>query len=184
MIIKMMNEKFTKSLLLLIVFFTPILSACASGGRISSNGFDEPDPETYVRLVPIVWEYFHHRKAVALSGNLDAFYVHYPELSSGTDLEEGVNTEAFHAAALQSFDLLDGDIFPEYYAPLRVRTQPDQIEILTHGMELYLYRDSAGNLGQTGGEFKIILYLRPDGEGWTLFRTHQVTLDQWKDFNP
>jgi len=77
MIIKMMNEKFTKSLLLLIVFFTPILSACASGGRISSNGFDEPDPETYVRLVPIVWEYFHHRKAAALSGNLDAFYVHY-----------------------------------------------------------------------------------------------------------
>lgn len=178
-----MDNKYFLTFLLLLTLLSSIV-ACTPSGSPLTSGFDIPDPDVYINLAPIVWEYFHHRKAAALSGNLDAFYVHYPELSSGTDLEEGVNTEAFHAAALQSFDLLDGDIFPEYYAPLRVRTQPDQIEILTHGMELYLYRDSAGNLGQTGGEFKIILYLRPDGEGWTLFRTHQVTLDQWKDFNP
>ena len=61
---------------------------------------------------------------------------------------------------------------------------PDHIEILTHGIELYLYRDAAGNFSQTGGEFKIVLYLRPEGEGWTLFRTNQVTLAEWKDFNP
>ena len=178
-----MIRKTLYSLILLILIFSPIM-ACSPSNSQSTSGFQEPDPEAYVRLAPIVWDYFHHRKAAVLTGNLDAFYVHYPELASGTDLEEGINTEAFHAAALQSFDLGDGDIFPEYHAPLQVKTQPDHLEILAHGMELYLYRDVAGNLGQTGGEFKIILFLRPDGEGWTLFRTHQVTLAQWKDIEP
>ena len=176
-----MEKKYTLTLLLLLIVMSTV-AGCRGAGSPSTSGFDEPDPETYVRLAPVVWAYFHHRKAVALSGNLDAFYVQYPELATDADPLQGINAEAFHAAALQSFDLVDGDIFPEYYEPFRVRTLPYHIEILTHGMELYLYRDAAGNLGQTGGEFKIVLYLRPEGEGWTLFRTHQVTMDQWKDY--
>lgn len=179
-----MNKKSTLILMLCILLLSPILAACAPAESPSVSGYEEPDPESYVSLAPIVWEYFYHRKALVLTGNLDAFYVRYPELARGADPGQGINAEAFHAARLLSFDLMDGDIFPEYHARLRVRTLPDHVEILTHGMELYLYRDTSGNLSQTGGEFKIVLYLRPDGEGWMLFRTHEITLAEWKDFNP
>ena len=179
-----MNKKSTLILVLCILLLSLILAACAATATPLVSGFEEPDPAEYVNLAPIVWEYFHRRKAAVLSGNLDAFYVRYPELILDAEPLQGINAEAFHAAGLQSFDLMDGDIFPEYYEPLRVKTLPDHVEILTHGVELYLHRDAAGSFNQTGGEFKIILYLRPDGEGWTLFRTHEVTLAEWKDFNP
>lgn len=170
-------------LLSLLALLIPA-SACTPAGSPPASGFIEPDPGDYVRLAPIVWEYFYHRKAAVLAGNLDAFYVRYPDLATGADPEQGINAEVFHVEAYQDFDLLDGDIFPAYYEPLQVRTLTDQVEILTHGMEMYLYRDAAGNLNQAGGEFKIVLTLRPDGDGWTLYHTDQVTLAEWKEFRP
>lgn len=179
-----MTKNFTLTILPFILLLSLILAGCAPTESPIISGFDEPDPETYLSLAPVVWEYFHHRKAAVLSGKIDAFYVQFPNLVIDAEPLQGINAEAFYVAGLQSFDLIDGDIFPEYYQPLRLKTMPDHIEILTHGMELYLYRDIAGNFNQTGGEFKIILYLRPDGDDWTLFRTHQITLAQWKDIDP
>jgi hypothetical protein len=179
-----MHLMLKKLTLHLPILLSSLLAACSPTTSVRTSSFIKPDPADYVSLAPAVWEYFHHRKAAVLTGNVDAFYVRYPDLIIDADPLQGINAEAFHAAALQSFDLVDGDIFPEYYEPLRVKTMPDHIEILTHGMELYLYRDPAGNLNQTGGEFKIVLYLRPDGDGWTLFRTDAVSLAEWKNFNP
>ena len=177
-----MIKTFTLSDLLLLTLFLP--SACASTSSPPVSGFVHPDPETYVNLAPVVWEFFFYRKTAVISGNMSDFYDRYPNLSSGEDLEQGINAEAFQAAAFQGFVLVDGDVFPEYYEPFRVKIMPDHIEILVHGIELYLYRDAAGNLNQSGGEFKIVLFLRPDGEGWTLYRTDEVTLAEWKDFSP
>ena len=167
----------------MLTLLSPVV-ACTPSGSTLASGFVEPNPATYVSLAPVLWKYFYHRKAAVLSGDLDAFYTLYPDLAAGADPEQGINAEAFHAAAYQGFDLLDGDVFPEYYEPFRVKTLPDQVHILVHGMELYLYQDAAGQLNQSGGEFKIVLYLRPDGEGWTLYRTDEVTLAEWKDFSP
>lgn len=169
--------------LLILLALLP-LGACAPAESPPASGFIEPEPADYVQLAPVVWEYFYHRKDAVLSGNLNAFYVRYPDLAAGADPEQGINDEAFHVAAYQGFDLLDGDAFPAYYEPIRIKTLPDQVQILVHGLELYLYVDEAGHFSQTGGEFKIILTLQPDGEGWTIYHTDEVTLAEWKDFSP
>jgi len=170
--------------IILLVSLLLSLAACTQAEVSSPSSFTEPDPAVYVSLAPVVWEYFYFRKAAVLSGELDTFYARFPALTTGADPEQGINAEAHHVAGFQGFDLLDGDIFPEYYERFKIKHMGDQVQILAHGMELYLYRDAEGVFNQSGGEFKLVLSLRPAGVGWQLFQTDQVTQSEWQGFRP
>ena len=160
---------------------TPTVAPTAIPLDISD--FSELDPETYVTLMPAIREYFYYRKQAVISGSTEELWQHYPELSQNIEVEAGINAEKFHIQNYQGLQPFDGNIFPEYYERLKINKTPEGYEVLLHGMELYLWRDG-NNFDESGGEFKIVLYLRQNGEFWSVFQTDEVTQMEWQQSLP
>jgi hypothetical protein len=148
------------------------------------EGFAEPDPESYVMLMPAVRAYFYYRKQAVTGGDVKLLWAQFPALANGADPSTGVNAEATLVDGMQGLKPFDGNIFPEYYQRMQVRRSGDQAEVLLHGMELYLWADESGRFDDSGGEFKVILFLRLEGGKWVVYQTDEVTLAEWQGFAP
>jgi len=83
---------------------------------------------------------------------------------------------------MQSLSPFDGNIHPEYYERIKIRQSGAGVEILVHGIELYLWNNDGNIFTESGGEFKMVLLLRKEGDSWQIIQTDQVTLHEWKDF--
>jgi hypothetical protein len=169
---------------IILTIISLILSACVLIRPGDFHHFAEPEPETYVRLLPIVQEYFYYRKQAVLSGDLDSFYQRYPKLSEGADLERGINIEAHLVESFYALQPIDGNIHPEYYEKIKIKDLHADLQILVHGMELYLWQDPVGAFNESGGEFKLVLFLQHKGDTWQIVQTDEVTLAEWKSFRP
>lgn len=148
------------------------------------DSFIMPDPETYVMLMPAVREYFYYRKQAVISGEMDTFWSLYPNLKQDTDLSLGINTESSLVRSMQGLKPFDGNILPEYYEKIKVKSNGSEIQVLIHGMELYVWNNIPYQFDDSGGEFKIVLYLLEHSGGWTVTKTDEVTLAEWHDFTP
>lgn len=177
-----MKTKFIPPFLILLTFL--FHSACTPDQTPDFSAFTNPDPQTYVSLMPIIREYFYLRKQAVLSGDPDPLLTRYPDLAAGADLEMGINIEAHHIASMQSLAPFDGNIHPEYYEPIRIKESGETMEILVHGMELYLWNNEDDTFNESGGEFKMVLTVRKEGNTWQIIKTDQVTLQEWKGFEP
>lgn len=169
--------------------YTPGLTATSKPENLTSlpesiTEFIEPDPETYVMVLPAVLEYFYYRKAAMISGNAKDLWAQYPELEREIDISKGVNAEGFFISNYQGLKLFDGNIFPEEYERIKVKSKSDGMEVLAHGMELYLFLDENGQFNESGGEFKIVLYLRLKDGRWHVFKTDEVLQSEWQEFSP
>lgn len=58
---------------------------------------------------------------------------------------------------------------------IKVKQSGDNLEVLTHGMELYLYLDENNTYNDSGGEFKIILFPRRQYDQWSVYQTQDVS---------
>ena len=159
-----------------------LFSACAPFTSGEFHTYTEPDPETYVSLMTPVLEYFHFRKQAVLSGDLNAFYQRYPDLEHNTNVESGINTESTLISNMRALAPVDGNILPEYYEKIKVNQSENDVQVLVHGMELYLRENSQGEFSESGGEFKLVLYMRQHGKTWQIYKTDEVTLQEWQDF--
>lgn len=168
----------------LLILLAMILTACTPTNPGEFLDFTEPEPATYIRLLPIVSEYFYYRKQAVLSGNLDSFYQHFPSLAHNADLEKGINCEGHLVESYKALQPLDGNIHPEYYEKFKVLDSQTSDQILVHGLELYLWQDTDGTLKDSGGEFKLILVLHKIDDTWEITQTDEVTLAEWHDFVP
>jgi len=169
--------------ILLVGFFLLILAACTVIVQESNDGFADSEPEEYVRIMPVVREYFYLRKQAVITGDMTAFIQHYPQLSNGMDAETGINVEPLLVASMTSMGVIDGNLLPEYYESIKIRQHGTIWEVLAHGMELYLFEDQAGKLNESGGEFKIVLLMREENDAFEIYQTDEVTLPEWKDFD-
>lgn len=149
-----------------------------------TTDFIEPDSETFVSLMPAIREYFYFRKKSVISGDTKDLWENFPELREGTDIEKGINSEEFIVANYQSLKPFDGNIFPEYYERFKVKVSNDGTEVLVHGMELYLWLDENNKFEDSGGEFKIVLYLHKKDSRWVVYKTDEVTISEWHQFSP
>ena len=147
-------------------------------------GFVRPDPETYVKVLPAVLEYFYYRKQAMISGSVETLWEKYPELKNDIDFSKGVNSEGFFISNYHGLKLFDGNIFPEAYEPIKVKVKPDETEVLVHGMELYLFLDENREFTESGGEIKIVLYLHLKDGHWVVFKTDEVLQSEWQQFSP
>ncbi|MEA3327850.1 MAG: hypothetical protein U9R53_11190 [Chloroflexota bacterium] len=181
-----LKRKMNPRLRIITILFAAfsLLSACAPSNRSDSPTFTEPDPETYVSLMPPILEYFYHRKEAVLSGDLQAFYRRYPDLEHNTNFEKGINTESTLISSYHALAPFDGNIHPEYYEKIKISQSENGIRVLVHGMELYLLKNSQGKFGESGGEFKLVLFMRQEGDTWQVYQTDEVTLQEWQDFKP
>ena len=182
----MKTKKFVMVLLVVIV-----LASCVPNdlniqtvSPDNSTGFIKPDPETFVALMPAVREYFYYRKKAVTSGNIEELWAQFPELKDGTDFSNGINSEEFVVTNYQGLKPFDGNIFPEYYERFKVKLEKENAEILVHGMELYLCLDENGKFEDSGGEFKIVLYLRMRDGHWVVYKTDEVTIGEWQQISP
>jgi len=141
----------------------------------STTDFTEPDPETWVMLMPAVREYFYYRKQAVIAGNAEVLWKRYPELRDGADIPVGINAEEFFINNMQGLKPFDGNIFPESYEKIQVNYLDEKAEILTHGMELYLYADETGMFEDSGSEFKLIIFLRRQDNQWLVYKTHDIS---------
>ncbi|MCD4674312.1 MAG: hypothetical protein K8R77_16745 [Anaerolineaceae bacterium] len=150
----------------------------------TTTDFIEPDSETFVSLMPTIKEYLYFRKKSVISGDTKDLWENFPELREGTDIEKGINSEEFIVANYQSLKPFDGNIFPEYYERFKVKVSNDGTEVLVHGMELYLWLDENNKFKDSGGEFKIVLYLHKKDSRWVVYKTDEVTISEWHQFSP
>jgi len=175
----------TTSMPKLTATFTPEISpSTPEGTSENATEFFRPDPETYVRVLPAVLEYFYYRKQAMIAGNVEILWEKYPELKNDTDFSKGINLEGFHISNYHGLKLFDGNIFPEAYEPIKVNVKPDEIRVLVHGMELYLFLDKNGEFTESGGEIKIVLYLHMKNGHWVVFKTDEVLQSEWQRFSP
>lgn len=59
-----------------------------------------------------------------------------------------------------------------------------QAKVLVHGMELYTWLDENNKFKESGGEFKIIVYLQMKIGRWVVYKTDEVTIGEWQQFTP
>ncbi len=112
-------------------------------------------------------------KKAFIAGDPEILWSRYPALKQGSDPTKRINSEKFEIAVRQTMKLLDGNVFPESYERIKAKFSGDQLEVVVHGMELYVW-DNDGTFDDTGGEIKLILSFRREGDQWTLFRTQDV----------
>ncbi len=155
----------------------PACPAAIAAMPVSTQSLAEPEPGTWVMLMKPVREYLYYRKQAVISGNPQILWDRYPALALGRDPAHGVNNEAFMIGNFQVLNLFDGNIEPEAYDRIRVVLGDDgTAQVLVHGMELYLYVDPAGGFDESGGEFKIVLFLfSRDSLAWTVCKTVDIT---------
>ncbi len=141
----------------------------------STAGFTDPNPETWVMLMPAVREYLYYRKEAVIAGNVEVLWAQYPELKVGADFSKGINAEEFFINNMQGLKPFDGNIFPEYYEQIKVNLLGESAEILIHGMELYLFVNETGKFDDSGGEFRIIIFLRHQDNQWIVYKTQDIS---------
>jgi len=76
---------------------------------------------------------------------------------------------------------IDGNIFPEFYEKMKFREGEGEILILIPGMEQYLWQMTDDGFSGSGGEFKLVLYLRKAGDSLEVYKTDEVMLSEWKE---
>jgi len=164
------------------------LSAPTSVPRVtassSASDFVEPDPETFVAFMPTVLEYFYYRKQAIITNDIETLWKQYPELRNTVNIEQGINSEEFTLKNYQGLKPFDGNISPEHYERFKVKLTNGEAEVLIHGMELYTFLDENNNFEESGGEFKIILYLQMKNGRWVVYKTDEVTIGEWQQFAP
>lgn len=151
----------------------------------SGSGFVEPDPDTWVMLMPAVREYFYYRKQAMLAGDVEVLWARYPELRNDADISKGINAEGSMISAYLGMKLFDGNVFPESYERIKVKAGEERAEVLVHGLELYLYRQEDGSFQDSGGEVWIDLYMRRSADRqWNVYKTDAVTDAEYGQFAP
>jgi len=148
------------------------------------EGFSEPDPHTWVTIMPAIREYFYYRQKAIVSNNLEEFWIHYPELKSGMDVTKGINEEEFLVSNYQFLKPFDGNFFPEQYERIRVKIINDKAEVYVHGMELLLYVDENGDFQESGGEITIVLFMQKQNNRWLVYKTDRIQMSEPNPFAP
>lgn len=180
----------TKTFVMVLLAAILLASCVSSNSNIqtvkpdNSTEFIEPDPDTFVALMPELREYFYYRKQAVTTGNIEELWEQFPELRNGPDYSQGINSEEFLVTNYQGLKPFDGNIFPEFYERFKVKLTKDNAEVLVHGMELYLCLDENGRFEDSGGEFKIVLYLHMKDGRWVVYKTDEVTIGEWQQSSP
>ena len=167
---------------------TPFATASLSENPTSTpenvTNFIQPEPETWAMLIPAVQEYLYYRKKAIVAHDINILWNRYPDLKSGADIPKGINAEGFIVSVYQGLKLIDGNVFPEGMEQIKVKLEGDRAEVLVHGIALFLWIDEKGNFTDSGGEFKVVLFLQQKNNQWDVYKTDEVTMVEWHDFSP
>lgn len=144
------------------------------------EGFVEPDPSDWVEFIKPVTEYMYYRTQAVLNKDINILWDKYQALKDNIDLKKGVNVEKYEVESLnESFELIDANFNIEGNERIKVKTiNDDEVIVLIHGGIAYLRND----FGDSGGEYLIKVFLEQKDNHWTVVKTDEYTLPEYKEW--
>lgn len=142
--------------------------------------FVEPEPSDWVKYITPVREYMYYRTQAVVNKDIHILWDHYPDLKENVDHKQGVNTEKYEVESLnQNVNLLDANYNIEDYERIKVKMINDnKVEVLIHASMIYLRDD----FDESGGEYLIKLFLEHKNNHWTVVKTDEYTLPEYKEW--
>jgi uncharacterized lipoprotein NlpE involved in copper resistance len=147
---------------------------------IKSEGFIEPELSERDKYMKPVREYLYYRTKAVLNKDIQVLWDRYPNLQNNIDPKTGVNHEKYEVESYdKGFILIDANFRPESRDRIKVKTINDkEIIVLVHGDILYVKED----FQESGGEFLIELFLNNEGNDWTVVKTDEYLLHEYKEW--
>ncbi|OLO39386.1 hypothetical protein BTR23_10140 [Alkalihalophilus pseudofirmus] len=144
------------------------------------RGFVEPEPSDWVDYIKPIREYMYHRTQAVINNDIQILWQKYPELKHNIDLEQGVNIEKYELKPLnEGFDLLDANYNIESYDRIKVKSiNEDEVIVFVHGSIGYLRND----FEESGGEYLLKIFLKQIDSQWTVVKTDEYTLPEYKEW--
>ena len=164
-----------------IVVLSVSISGCQQTVKSAKdNGFVEPEPSDWVKYNTLIMEYMYHRTQAVLKNDNEILWGKYPELRNNIDVQQGINVESEEVESFnQNFVLLDANYQIESYDRIKVKIiNENEVIVLVHGSIFYLRND----FSEAGGEYLIEVFLEREGESWTVVKTDEYTLSEYKDW--
>ena len=172
----------------LIIVLLLLLVGCQQNAALSDDqnskkslkGFVEPEPSDWVKYTKPVREYMYHRTQAVINNDINIIWEKYPELKENIDREKGVNVEKNEVESLnQGFDLLDANYNIESYEGIKINPINDnEVIVLVHGSIVY----SRTDFDESGGEYLMKVFLKRKENEWTVVKTDEYTLPEYKEW--
>lgn len=172
--------------IMIVVLFTLLgcqhntIPAGSLDTKADLEGFVEPEPAEWVKYSKPIREYMYYRTQAVVHNNLNLLWTQYPDLEDHYDLDKGINIERNEVESLnQGFNLLDANYNIEQYERIKVKTfSEDEVVVLVHGSIHYLRDD----FEESGGEYLIKIFLMQEDNDWTVQKTDEYTLPEYKEW--
>ncbi|WP_339265288.1 hypothetical protein NYE54_18775 [Paenibacillus sp. FSL K6-1330] len=172
---------------ILIVLFVSLIG-CQQNTTSTENltneleieGFVEPEPSDWVKYITPVREYMYYRTQAVVNKDIHILWDHYPDLKENIDHKQGVNIEKYEVESLnQNVNLLDANYNIEDDERIKVKSINDNnVEVLIHASMICLRDD----FDESGGEYLIKLFLEHKNNHWTVVKTDEYTLPEYKEW--
>lgn len=148
--------------------------------KSGNEGFIEPEPSEWVNYIKPVREYFYYRTNAVLKGDIQILWDRYPDLRNNPDPKTGVNNEKYEVESLhKSFSLIDANFHLESRERMKIKTISEkEVIVLVHGGIGYLRDD----FDVSGGEMLIKLFLEHQENQWTVVKTDEYLLHEYKQW--
>lgn len=142
--------------------------------------FVEPESSDWENFMKPVREYMYYRTQAVLNNDIDILWGKYPDLKNNIDREQGINVEKYEVESInRDFDLIDANYNIESYERIKVKTiNENEAIVLVHGSIVFLRND----FEESGGEYLVKVFLKQDGKHWTVVKTDEYTLPEYKEW--
>lgn len=159
---------------------TLLLGCQNNTNTIVQEGFVEPDPTQWVEYSKPVREYMYYRTQAVVDNDINVLWNRYPALKEQVDNQKGINVEKFEVGSInEGFKLIDANFDMESYEPIKVDVKSeDEVVVLVHGSIVYVRDD----FEESGGEYLIELNLQRTDSQWTVVKTDEYTLSEYKEW--
>ncbi|WP_078553501.1 hypothetical protein [Bacillus alkalicellulosilyticus] len=144
------------------------------------EGFVEPEPSDWVDYTKPIREYMFHKTQAVIHNDINILWVRYPLLQENIDSEKGINVEKNEVESLnQGFRLVDANYNIESYDRIKVKAINDnEVVVQVHGSMVYLRDD----FDESGGEYLMKIFLKQNDNQWTVVKTDEYTLSEYKEW--
>ncbi|NMO97050.1 hypothetical protein [Paenibacillus lemnae] len=159
---------------------SPLSSSEISTKHVSDPPtFTEPSSAEWVEYSRAVREYFYYRSQAVLHDDMELLMNRYPDLREGEIADRGINMYknlTHHPSSDQlihvNFDIEDRNRIGVHHA------ENGEIILQVHGMIEYVHKD----FETSGSELLINLYLKKEGDDWTVTKTDEYLDAEYKEW--
>ena len=145
----------------------------------SVAGFIEPEASDWVKYNKLIMKYMYYRTQAVIHNDISLLWNQYPDLKVDYDFQKGVNVEKYEVESLnKGFKLIDANFSIESRDRLKVKVVNDEeVIVLVRGGIGYVRND----FDESGGELLIEISLKLKNDRWTVVKTDEYTITEYKE---